>query len=134
MIMMLKIDDDCYQLLMQHPEKITQFGIISKMNKRDYDFMLTNFKRIRNSVIGPKEYDNASYFFPRDNGSYFTVTRVSQRGIDDYVIDANFNSVILSEMIGVELDLMIFELECLLNYQRGTPAYFPPPKDKPNVE
>lgn len=130
MIMMIKIDDNCYQLLMQNPEKITQFAIISKMNKFDYDFMLTHFKRIRNTVIDPKEYGNACYYFPRDNETCFTITRLRQRGNDDYCIDGNFDSVMLSEMIGVEMDMMIFELECLPNHQCGTPAYFPPPKDK----
>lgn len=125
MIMMIKVDDNCYKLLMQHPNNPTEFGEISKLTKSSYGMMLEWVKKIRSD-----NKKHAWYQFPTSDQRIFTITRWIQRGDDDYVISGNFGSVILSEMIGVEMDLMIFELECLPNHQAGTPAYFPPAKDK----
>ena len=127
MIMMIKENDNCYKLLMQNPKNPTEFGEISKLTKLDYDRMLTWVKKIRND-----NKKDAWYQFPSTDYRVFTITRWIQRDDDDYIISGNFGSVILSEMIGVEMDMMIFELECLVNHQCGTPAYFPPAKDKEN--
>ena len=128
MIMMIKIDDNCYKLLMQNPNNPTSFGEISKLTKNDYQFMLEWIKRIRSD-----NKKDAWYQFPISDQRIFTITRLNQRDVDDYVISGNFGGVILSEMVGVELDMMIFELECLPNHRAGTPAYFPPPKEKQNA-
>lgn len=125
MIMMIKADDNCYRLLMQHPKNPTEFGEISTMTKLSYEQMLEWVKKIRSD-----NKKDAWYQFPNSDQRIFTITRWIQRDTDDYAIIANFGSVILSEMIGVEMDMMIFELECLPNHQNGTPSYFPPAKDK----
>lgn len=126
MIMMIKHNDDAYSLLMQNPNKIGEFAVISRLNKTNYNLMLETMKLIRK-----QDAKGNWYQFPREE-SVFIITRVHCRASDDYCIDANFGSVILSEMIGVEMDMMIFELECLPNHQNGTPSYFPPAKDKDN--
>ena len=126
MIMMIRHNDDAYLLLMQHPTKLDSFGVISRLDKHAYKFMIDAIRKIRND-----NKKDSWYQFPRSDDGVFTITRFRQRDTDDYVIEANFTNC-LSEMIGVELDLMIFELECLPNHQVGTPSYFPPPKDKSN--
>lgn len=132
MIMMLKRNDNLYVLLLQ-TEQIGQFVIVSELTKKDYDFMLTHFKRIRNCADAiAKEYGNACYYFPTSQITPEVQVMFYNRGTDDYCIKLNLAQKIVSEMIGVELDLMIFELECLPNHQAGTPAYFPPAKDKDN--
>ena len=127
MIMMIKRNDDLYVLI----AKINRIHrIISELSKKDYDFMLEHFKRIRNCDDETvKEYGNACYYFPK---SQRIQGMLYQRSIDDYCIKVNELQQIVSEMIGVEMDMMIFELECLPNHQCGTPAYFPPPKEKNN--
>ena len=132
MIMMIKRNDDLYILLLQ-TEMIGQFVIVSELKKKDYDFMLKHFKRIRNcSEEIAKEYGNACYYFPTSQITPEVQVMLYNRGIDDYCIKLNLTQKIVSEMIGVEMDMMIFELECLPNHQCGTPAYFPPAKDKEN--
>ena len=132
MIMMIKRNDDLYVLLLQ-TEEIGKFIIVSELKKKDYDFMLTNFKRIRNcSEEMAKEYGNACYYFPTSQITPEVQVMLYNRGTDDYCINLNLAQKTVSEMIGVEMDLMIFELECLPNHQCGTPAYFPPAKEKHN--
>lgn len=132
MIMMLKRNDNLYVLLLQ-TEQIGQFVIVSELTKKDYDFMLTHFKRIRNCTDAiAKEYGNACYYFPTSQITPEVQVMFYNRGTDDYCIKLNLAQKIVSEMIGVELDLMIFELENLPHHQCGTPAYFPPAKDKQN--
>lgn len=126
MIMMLKENDNFYQLLYQRPEKFGQFAILSSLNKPQYEFMLDFLVKMRD---GNKIGD--CYTFPRPENGNFTVVRLHHQAQDHYVIDGNYHHI-FSEMIDIEFALMIFELECLPNHEAGTPAYFPPAKDKDN--
>lgn len=127
MIMMIKRDDDCYELYMQHPIKLDKILLLSRLRKKDYDFMLSHLCLMRdNNEVG------YSYTFPRHNETLYTILRIYHRGKDDWTVDANLGSRIFSEMVDIEFAMMVFELECLPNHQCGTPVYFPPPKEKDN--
>lgn len=126
MIMMLKESDNLYSLLYQQPEKFGQFAILSSLNKPQYQFMLDFLVKMRD---GNKIGD--CYTFPRPESGNFTIVRLHHLAQDHYVLDANLHHV-FSEMVDIEFAMMVFELECLLNHQAGTPAYFPPAKDKDN--
>ena len=133
MIMMMKRKDNCYDLLMQ-TEVLAKFAIVSELTQKDYDFMLEHFRRIRNcGEEKAKEYGNACYYFPQSKYTPEVRVMLYNRDADDYVIKINLGQKIVSEMVGVELDMMIFELECLPNHRIGTPVYFPPPKEGSNL-
>lgn len=126
MIMMLKESDNLYSLLYQHPEKSGQFAVLSSLNKPQYEFMLGFLAEMRD---GNKIGD--CYTFPRPENGNFTIVRLHHQAQDHYVLDANLHHV-FSEMIDIEFAMTVFELECLLNHQDGTPVYFSPPKEKQN--
>lgn len=126
MIMMIKRNDDCYELYMQHPKELDKLALLSRLTKKDYVFMLQTLVKMRDrNNVG--DY----YIFPHPDDGNYTVIRLEHCALDHYVIDRNYHHI-FSEMIDIEFALMIFELECLPNHQCGTPAYFPSPKDKSN--
>lgn len=126
MIMMIKRNDDCYELYMQHPKELDKLALLSKSTKKDYDFMLQTLAKMRD-----RNYVGDFYLFPRADDVAFTAVRLIHYAQDHYVIDGNYHHI-FSEMIDIEFAMMIFELECLPNHQNGTPSYFPPAKDKDN--
>lgn len=131
MIMMIKCDDNCYKLIyrdISNPRTYAEneYTLLAKLNKKDYDFMLNHLRLMRdNNKIG------YSYTFPRFDESTFTILRIYHRGQDDWIVDGNLN-YLFSEMVDIEFAMTVFDLECLLNHQDGTPVYFSPPKEKQN--
>lgn len=132
MIMMIKCDDDCYKLIHRDenspkPYAENEYALLAKLNKNDYDFMLETLRAMRDrNDVGD------TYIFPRPHNGVYTVIRINHIAQDHYVIDANLH-YIFSDMVDIEFAMIVFDLECLVNHQAQTPAYFPPAKEGSNL-